>query len=83
MITGGRVPARRPERYTGRHGDDPQLTEPVGELSLHSGTFRRLWADHDVRTHTTGRICRRPGVRVFDAERWAPGRHVIAGPCLR
>jgi hypothetical protein len=34
--------------------DDPQLTELIGELSLHSETFRRLWADHDVVAHTTG-----------------------------
>ncbi|MEU0759273.1 helix-turn-helix transcriptional regulator [Streptomyces microflavus] len=40
--------------YAGRHADDPQLTEMVGELSLHSDAFRRLWADHDVRAHTTG-----------------------------
>ncbi|MFD5140602.1 helix-turn-helix transcriptional regulator [Streptomyces sp. NPDC058378] len=40
--------------YAGRHGDDPQLTELIGELSLHSDTFRRLWADHDVHAHTTG-----------------------------
>ncbi|MFF3089938.1 helix-turn-helix transcriptional regulator [Streptomyces nojiriensis] len=40
--------------YAGRHADDPQLTELIGELSLHSDTFRRLWADHDVRAHTTG-----------------------------
>jgi transcriptional regulator with XRE-family HTH domain len=40
--------------YDGRHPDDPQLTELIGELSLHSDIFRRLWADHDVRAHTTG-----------------------------
>ncbi|MFF1837989.1 helix-turn-helix transcriptional regulator [Streptomyces sp. NPDC058231] len=40
--------------YAGRHADDPQLTELIGELSLHSEAFRRLWADHDVRAHTTG-----------------------------
>ncbi|MGW0552047.1 helix-turn-helix transcriptional regulator [Streptomyces altiplanensis] len=40
--------------YAGRHPDDPQLTELIGELSLHSGTFRRMWADHDVQAHTTG-----------------------------
>ncbi|MFG2416720.1 helix-turn-helix domain-containing protein [Streptomyces goshikiensis] len=40
--------------YAGRHADDPQLTELIGELSLHSDTFRRLWADHDVRAHATG-----------------------------
>jgi hypothetical protein len=41
-------------RYAGRHPDDPQLTELIGVLSLHSGTFRCLWADHDVLAHTTG-----------------------------
>jgi transcriptional regulator with XRE-family HTH domain len=40
--------------YAGRHPDDPQLTELVGELSVHSDTFRRMWADHDVRAHTSG-----------------------------
>jgi hypothetical protein len=40
--------------YAGRHPDDPQLTELVEELSAHSSTFRRLWTDHDVLTHTTG-----------------------------
>ncbi|MEU0227136.1 helix-turn-helix transcriptional regulator [Streptomyces sp. NPDC006284] len=40
--------------YAGRHADDPQLTELIGELSLHSDTFRRMWADHDVQAHTTG-----------------------------
>ncbi|MFI1359903.1 helix-turn-helix transcriptional regulator [Streptomyces canus] len=40
--------------YAGRHPDDPQLTELIGELSLHSDTFRRLWADHDVLAHTNG-----------------------------
>ena len=33
----------------GRHPDDPALAELVGELSLHSELFRRLWADHPVR----------------------------------
>nr|WP_235441331.1 hypothetical protein [Streptomyces sp. Mg1] len=35
--------------YAGRHADDPQFTELIG-----SDTFRRLWAGHDVRAHTTG-----------------------------
>ncbi len=35
--------------------DDPGLTEIVGELSLKSEDFRRLWARHDVREKTTGR----------------------------
>jgi transcriptional regulator with XRE-family HTH domain len=32
--------------------DDPALTELVGELSLHSEDFRRLWARHDARPTT-------------------------------
>ncbi|MFI5956307.1 transcriptional regulator [Cryptosporangium sp. NPDC051539] len=31
--------------------DDPLLTELVGELSVRSEDFRRLWARHDVRPH--------------------------------
>jgi transcriptional regulator with XRE-family HTH domain len=34
--------------------DDPRLTELVGELSLKSETFRRLWARHDVREKASG-----------------------------
>ncbi|MFD8247662.1 helix-turn-helix transcriptional regulator [Nocardia sp. NPDC059691] len=34
--------------------DDPRLTELVGELSLKSEEFRRLWARHDVRAKTGG-----------------------------
>jgi transcriptional regulator with XRE-family HTH domain len=30
---------------------DPQLVELIGELSLRSATFRRLWARHDVKPH--------------------------------
>ncbi|MEU7665326.1 helix-turn-helix transcriptional regulator [Streptomyces lincolnensis] len=38
--------------------DDPRLVEVVGELSLKSETFRRLWARHDIRqkTHETKRF---------------------------
>ncbi len=37
----------------------PRRTSPaplnqVGKGSLHSDTFRRMWADHDVLAHTTG-----------------------------
>ncbi|GAA4239165.1 helix-turn-helix transcriptional regulator [Actinomadura meridiana] len=39
----------------GRHPDDPLLASLVGELSLHSPDFRRLWADHNVRGKTRGR----------------------------
>lgn len=33
----------------GTDHDDPQLIETVGELSLKSDEFRRLWARHDIR----------------------------------
>ncbi|WP_433430938.1 helix-turn-helix transcriptional regulator [Nonomuraea sp. CA-141351] len=33
---------------TGSHLDDPRLAELVGELSVKSPEFRRLWARHDV-----------------------------------
>jgi transcriptional regulator with XRE-family HTH domain len=38
--------------------DDPQLVETVGELSLKSEEFRRLWARHDIqqKTHETKRF---------------------------
>lgn len=39
----------------GRHPDDPQLASLIGELSLGSNDFRRLWADHNVRGRTRGR----------------------------
>lgn len=34
--------------------DDPRLTELVGELSLKSEEFRRLWARHEVRAKASG-----------------------------
>ncbi|MET9901607.1 helix-turn-helix transcriptional regulator [Streptomyces sp. NPDC006446] len=40
--------------YAGSHRGDPQLTELIGELSLHDKDFRSLWADHDVLAHATG-----------------------------
>ncbi|WP_134738655.1 helix-turn-helix transcriptional regulator [Nocardioides sp. 503] len=38
----------------GRDPHDRGLQDLVGELSTRSETFRRLWAQHDVRTHGTG-----------------------------
>ena len=38
----------------GRDPHDRGLQDLVGELSTQSETFRRLWADHDVRTHGAG-----------------------------
>ena len=39
----------------GRHHDDPELAALVGELSVKSENFRRLWARRDVREKTFGR----------------------------
>ncbi|KUM77633.1 helix-turn-helix domain-containing protein [Streptomyces griseorubiginosus] len=38
----------------GCHADDPLLSTLVGELSLKSEEFRRLWATHDVKEKTYG-----------------------------
>ena len=38
----------------GRDPHDRGLQDLVGELSTRSEVFRRLWADHNVRTHGTG-----------------------------
>jgi len=41
--------------------DDPRLIDTVGELSVKSADFRRLWARHDIRqkTHETKRFLHR------------------------
>jgi transcriptional regulator with XRE-family HTH domain len=39
----------------GPNVDDPELNELIGELSVHSDRFRRLWARHDARIKRTGR----------------------------
>lgn len=38
----------------GRHPDDPALSALVGDLSIHSKEFRRLWSDNKVHRRTTG-----------------------------
>ncbi|SEF49801.1 Transcriptional regulator, contains XRE-family HTH domain [Actinacidiphila yanglinensis] len=38
----------------GRHPDDPTLGALVGELSIRSEEFRRLWSDNKVHRRTTG-----------------------------
>ena len=40
---------------TGPDVDDPQLEELVGELSVRSERFRKLWARHDVKPKRSGR----------------------------
>jgi transcriptional regulator with XRE-family HTH domain len=39
---------------SGRH-DDRFLNELIGELTVRSPIFAQLWADHNVRHHTTGK----------------------------
>ncbi|MFB6836810.1 helix-turn-helix transcriptional regulator [Streptomyces sp. NPDC056361] len=39
----------------GEHPDDPRLASLIGELSMRSERFRRLWARADVRARTHGR----------------------------
>ncbi|GIH15039.1 helix-turn-helix domain-containing protein [Rugosimonospora africana] len=38
--------------------DDPRLTELVGELSVKSDLFRRLWSRHDAKPHPGGGVHR-------------------------
>ena len=38
----------------GRHPDDPRLSSLIGELSMKSEEFRRLWATHDVKEKSHG-----------------------------
>jgi transcriptional regulator with XRE-family HTH domain len=38
----------------GRHPNDPELSALVGELSVKSERFRKLWATHDVKEKTHG-----------------------------
>ncbi|MDP4511781.1 helix-turn-helix transcriptional regulator [Nonomuraea turcica] len=40
----------------GRHPDDQDLATLIGELSMNSSDFRRLWAEHDVRERSNGRV---------------------------
>jgi transcriptional regulator with XRE-family HTH domain len=40
--------------HAGSHPEDPQLASLVGELSVHSEEFRRLWAAHEVRRKSHG-----------------------------
>jgi len=55
-------------RAAGPDVDDPRLTELVGELSVRSQLFRRLWARHDVRRHPGGGTYRLRHPQVGDLE---------------
>jgi transcriptional regulator with XRE-family HTH domain len=48
--------------------DDPQLTELIGELSLKSSDFRRLWSRHDVKPHVGGGVHRMQHPQVGELE---------------
>jgi len=68
----------------GADADDPDLEALVGELSVRSQRFRRLWARHDVRGRTNGRLTiahPQVGTLVLDFERLlvpsAPGQQLV------
>jgi hypothetical protein len=45
----------------GRHPDDPELLELIGQLSTRSAAFRTRWAANDVRAHRGGtKVFRHP-----------------------
>jgi transcriptional regulator with XRE-family HTH domain len=59
----------------GRHPDDPQLAELIGELSRRDDDFRRWWTDHDVLNNTHGtRLYHHPvvGNLTLDYEIFSP-----------
>lgn len=63
-------------RASGVAVDDPRLVELVGELSLASEEFRRLWARHDVRPRAGFRVAfAHPvvGLMELDCEKLAVG----------
>lgn len=43
-----------PRVEAGRHPDDPDLTELIGQLATRSTEFRTRWATNDGRTHRAG-----------------------------
>ncbi|MFC8535882.1 helix-turn-helix transcriptional regulator [Streptomyces sp. NPDC057249] len=68
----------------GKYPDDARLASLIGELSMGSDRFRRLWARADVRCRTHGRkVYRHPLVGVLELHQEnfsltdAPGRELI------
>ncbi|AXE39749.1 helix-turn-helix transcriptional regulator [Acidipropionibacterium virtanenii] len=54
-------------KAAGEDPDDTALASLVGELSVRSGTFRRLWAEHHVYEKSTGmNLMRHPDVGDID-----------------
>ena len=62
----------------GTDTDDPRVAQLVGELSLASEQFRKLWARHDVKALAGGRVRDAPsrGRRALAAAREAAARRV-------
>ena len=59
----------------GRHPQDPQLAELIGDLSRRDDDFRRWWTDHDVLNNTHGtRLYHHPvvGSLTLDFEVFVP-----------
>jgi MmyB-like transcription regulator ligand binding domain len=51
----------------GRDPYDRELSDLIGQLSTHSEDFRRRWAAHNVRIHTSGvKLIHHPGVGDLD-----------------
>ena len=63
---GGLVAALR--AMVGPDVDDPRLTDLVGELSVKSDLFRRLWSRHDAKPHPGGGVHRMRHPIVGDLE---------------
>jgi MmyB-like transcription regulator ligand binding domain/Helix-turn-helix domain len=54
---------------SGRHPDDPAITELVDELSAKSAEFREMWAHHDVREKGHGcKVLSHPDVGLLELE---------------
>jgi transcriptional regulator with XRE-family HTH domain len=67
--------------HVGPDVDDPRLVELVGELSVRSERFRRLWARHDVRPKQ-GRLSRLTHPEVGDLELYADKFTVVGADGL-
>jgi hypothetical protein len=60
----------------GADTDDPRLSALVGELSLKSERFRKLWARHDVRQgHSATSVIHHPRVGDLQLRREKPAHH--------
>ncbi|MFC6010479.1 helix-turn-helix transcriptional regulator [Nocardia lasii] len=68
---------------TGHDLSDPRAIEVVGELSLRSGEFRRLWARNEVRDNVHGaKTIRHPRIGDIDVEWDAYPLRGVPGPTM-